>query len=105
MERGCVAGQPQHDGYIPNQRNFEAGCGWSRTTWRLSGIFRQPLTYHDNGLPRYAIARVIQAMSYYHLGEVDTGRGGHWRKRMTGSFPDLPTGWINWMAMMVGLAF
>ena len=32
------------------------------------------LAYQDRGLPRYAIIRVIEAMSYYRLGDVDTGR-------------------------------
>jgi hypothetical protein len=42
-ERGCVEDQPQHGVNSSTRREFEACCGWSRTTQPRSSIFRQAL--------------------------------------------------------------
>jgi hypothetical protein len=42
-ECGCVEDQPQRMASTSTRREFEACCGWSKTTQPRSGIFRQAL--------------------------------------------------------------
>jgi len=43
-ERGGVEDQPQRVASSSTRREFDAGCGWSRTTQPRSGLFSQALT-------------------------------------------------------------